>query len=65
MLTHPIALALYRKLAAAPAGWFKTADGKALVAEATAHVKARCGEDEAKIFSDLLTVAEAVNWLSE
>jgi len=57
MLTNPIALALWRKLAQYPPEALRSSKGRALIAKAEALIHARCGESEASIFALLMTVA--------
>jgi hypothetical protein len=58
MLTHPIAIAVWKKFAEAPPEYFE--QNKALVEKAIAHVRNQCGDDEATILTNLLSVSEAV-----
>jgi hypothetical protein len=58
MLTTKIAGMLYTKLCKAPPEWFRSKEGKALVAKATDLVREKCGDAEAETFANLLTLAE-------
>ena len=61
MLTKPVAMALYRKLAYAPQGWLASNDGQRLLQKSIAHVRAIEGDSEADTFENLLTVAEVLD----
>jgi len=57
MLTGKLSSALWRKLAAAPPGYFESAQGTAMVRKAAALIAEREGEGEAATFRNLCTVA--------
>lgn len=59
MLTKPIAIRLYEKLANAPKGWFKTNEGRRLVAKSIRHVRKLEGREEADLLRNMLTALEA------
>ena len=52
MLTHPISLAIWRKIASAPDGWAE--QNIPLLAKSALLVYRKCGRNEAQIFINLV-----------